>query len=397
MIEDIKHNIKSLGLENTANCNFRYKYCVYGENYPFRRNHKSKNMDWKTALNAIEIFMQHSSKAERKNIGFWGGEPLLNFNLIKKVVSYVKKHYPDEDIHYSFTTNGSLFNDENIEFFIKHKFNLLISLDGPKHINDRYRVNIKGNGTFDKVMQSLQKIIEKDNEYYDRYINFNCILTPHTNYHDVFKFFTENKLFENKDNLSVSGVDTDKSSFFDKYGDYSLEQNIYLSKIYYESAIDNSLEKERFIRKIREQNMLSIFNRCKHEIEEIIYPNGCCIPLLKRMHVDVDGNIHTCERVPLYNPLGNVNTIGIDYDLIVKFVDEYTKNSLKDCKYCWAARMCTACFKYFMKDNKWYDQERVKICKNIQSNLLNDFILFSYIIEKNPKAFEYMKEMEVSL
>jgi uncharacterized protein len=398
MIEDIKYKIKSLGLEVTQNCNFRCKYCVYGECYSSRRNHKNRNMDWPTALNAIKIFMQHSSKAERKNIGFWGGEPLLKFDLIKKVVNYVKKQYPDEDIHYSFTTNGSLFNDENIEFLIKNNFHILVSLDGPKHINDKYRADIKGNGTFDRVMHGLQKIIAKGKKYYNEYISFNCILTPNTDFSDVLSFFSENRLFENnKDNINISAVDSYQTSFFDKYGDYSQEQKIYLNKIYYESAINNLLDKEMIIRKLNEQSMLKIFNRCRHKIGNMVALNGCCVPLLKKMHVDVYGNIHTCEKVPLYNALGNVNTTGIDYDSIVKFVEEYSKNSIKDCKHCWAVRMCPACYKYFIKNNKWQNAERQKTCINIRDTFLIDLILYSSIIEDNPKAFDYMKEIKISV
>jgi len=303
MIEDIKHKIPQLTLEVTQNCNFRCTYCVYSENYPTRRNHKNKNMYWETALNAIKIFMQNSLKANIKNISFWGGEPLLNFDLINKVVNYIKKRYPDENMNYSFTTNGSFFNDETIEFLIKHNFKLLISIDGPKHINDKYRVDVKGNGTFDRVMQGMQKIIKQDKKYYDKFISFNCILTPNTNFSEVVSFFSKNKLL-NKNNITLATISRFQTSFFNKYRDYSFEQFYYLGKIYCDLAINNMLDKERAVKKFFEKDMLKIFKRCRHEIRDTIAPNGCCVPLLKKMFVDVDGNIHTCERVPTYNPLG---------------------------------------------------------------------------------------------
>jgi uncharacterized protein len=289
-------------------------------------------MDWETALNAINIFMSHSSKAERRNLSFYGGEPLLNFDLIKKVVNYVSEHHAKKNIHYSFTTNGSLFNDENIEFFMNHNFNILVSLNGPKPIHDKYRVDTNGKGTFNRVMQGLQKILGKDKKYYDKNIQFSCVLTPNTNYSELLSFFYENILVKDKLNIALSSIDRFQTSFYEKYGDYSLMQNNYFNKIYYETAINNSLEKEIFIRITKEKSMLKIFRRCNHKMGERIPPNGCCIPLIKKMFIDVDGNIHTCERVPLYNPLGNVNSKGIDYELIAKFVQKYTENSLNDCK-----------------------------------------------------------------
>ena len=185
MIEDIKHKIQQLTLEVTQNCNFRCKYCIYSENYSNLRNHNNRNMDWKTALNAIKIFMEHSSKTERLNISFYGGEPLLNFSLIKKVINYVNKKYPNEDIYYNLTTNGSLINNEHINFFINHMIHILLSLDGPKHINDKYRIDINGKGTFDRVIKSLEKITRKNKYYYNEHIDFNCILSPNTNWIDV--------------------------------------------------------------------------------------------------------------------------------------------------------------------------------------------------------------------
>ncbi len=396
-IEEIKHNIKSLGLEVTTHCNFRCKYCIYSENYCNFRSHEDQNMDWTTAQNAIMLFMQHSSKAERKNIGFWGGEPLLNFKLIQDVVHYVQEKYPNENIIYSLTTNGSLFTDENIDFFLKHKFNLLVSLNGPQHIHDKYRVDINKNGTFHRVIQGLTKIINVSKAYYDDHIDFNCILTPGSDFDEVAHFFSQNRLFENRDHISISMIDDYQTTFFDKHGYYLPEQLFFLNKIYYKSAVNGSLEKETFIKMLKQQNMLNIFRRCRHKLEERIFPNGCCIPLQKRIHVDVNGNIHTCERVPLYNPLGNVNEKGIDYNLIVKFIEEYTQNSLKHCKYCWALRMCQACYKFFMKDNKWNENGREEMCNDIRKGILADLMLYSLIIEKNPKAFDYMKNIKISI
>lgn len=390
-IEEIKHKIRSLGLETTTRCNFRCKYCAFSGHYPEKRIHGSRDMDWNTAKNAIDIFMNHSSKVEqKKNIGFWGGEPMLNFSLIQKVVDYVEKKYPGEDMFYNFTTNASLFNDENIDFFIKHKFYIQVSLNGPRHIHDKYRVDIKGKGTFDKIVRGLRRIREIDSDYYDECINFSCTLTPGTDHEEVVSFFSKHELLKTKEFFGITGVNPKDTTFFEEYGYVSQEEMEKILKLYWRAAINGTLENEKFIEQYYQSAMMRFFKRCRSRLGDRVQPNGCCIPMLKKMHVDVNGYIHLCERMPTYNPLGNVNTKGIDYNAIVKTVEEYTSNSLQDCRKCWAARLCMACFKDFLKNNKWYDDDRKELCEGIRSKILNDLATYSFILENNPQAFDYM-------
>lgn len=397
LMDEVKHKIKSLGLENTTRCNFRCKYCAFSGHYPEKRSHGSQDMDWDTARSAIDILMRHSSKVERrKNIGFWGGEPMLNMSLIRKVVDYVEKNYPGEDMFYNFTTNGSLFNDENIEFFIKHKFSIQVSLNGPRHIHDKYRVGINGKGTFDNIVSGLRRIREIDSAYYDENINFSCTLTPGTDHEEVISFFSKNELFKNKEYFAITGVNPQETTFFEEYGYLSQEEMERILKLYWRAAINGTLEKEKFIENYFQSAMMRFFKRCRSRLGDRVQPNGCCIPMLKKMHVDVNGNIHLCERMPGYNPLGNVNTKGIDYDAIVRLANEYTSNSLEDCRKCWAVRFCMACFKDFLKNNKWYDDDRKEWCERIRGKILNDLISYSFVLEKNPRAYDYMHNFKES-
>jgi uncharacterized protein len=397
MIGEIKHKIKSLGLENTTGCNFRCKYCAFSHHYPGHRTHGSQNMDWNTARNAVDLFLRHSSQAERKNIGFWGGEPLMNFAVIRAVVDYVGAHYPDEEVIYSFTTNGSLLTDEIIEFLIKHKFSLQVTLNGPRHIHDKYRVDRKGKGTFDGIMRGLRSIRLKDKGYYDDHINFVCNLVPNTDYAEVASFFSENELFKDKTEISLTSVDSSETTFFREYGDYSVEQSRYIDDVYFEAAVNGKLEKERVIKEFNQDIMLKIYRRCRHNLGERITPNGCCVPMLKKMHVDVDGNIHVCERVPGNTPLGNVNENGIDYDLLVKVVEEYTANSIEDCGKCWAVRFCSLCFKHFMRNHKWYPGNRKQTCEGIRRGMLFSLKSYTEIIEENPRSFDYLNKIKIAI
>jgi uncharacterized protein len=394
LIDNIKRRVPQLSLEVTQRCNFRCRYCRY--TYDVNRSCRGRDMTWQTALNAIDVYMAHSGDADRRSISFWGGEPLLGFPLIRRIVEHMKSEYPGEHVNYNFTTNASLIAEKIAQFLIDNDFSLLVSLDGPQHIHDRYRINAAGKGTFNKTVEGLQKILRKNEHYYNTNVSFNCVLTPLTDFSEVFSFFSTNELTKGG-NVQISMASSFENFFYQKYGTYTTQQQSYLREIYKDAAIRGELESNVMIRRIYERAMLKIATRSRCELKDQVAPNGCCAPLMKKMQVTVDGNIHLCERGTYYNPVGNVNGCGIDYSSVLNLVREYTDNSLKECQHCWAVRMCTACYKDFIRDHKWYGATRNVRCENIRRFLLDYLRLYSHILEKSPRAFEYIKKISIHL
>lgn len=116
-------------------------------------------MDWNTAKKSLDFLLEHSIDNEIVNIGFYGGEPMIEFDLIKKCIEYAKEIFKGKDIQFSITTNGTLINKKIIRYFVKNKVNLTISLDGPKEVHDKNRRFCNGSGTFDKIIsESIIKI-----------------------------------------------------------------------------------------------------------------------------------------------------------------------------------------------------------------------------------------------
>ncbi len=87
----LENNLNTMALQLTQNCNLRCKYCVYSGNYE-NRKHSSLKMNKEIAYRAIDFFVRHSSDSEKLHLGFYGGEPLLEFELIKGCVEYIKKN-----------------------------------------------------------------------------------------------------------------------------------------------------------------------------------------------------------------------------------------------------------------------------------------------------------------
>jgi len=162
----------SIVLQATHCCNLACKYCFVEGYYPDNAAH----MNFNVAKNAIDFLCDFSKGV---SIGFFGGEPLMNWDLITQVVDYVKSVNREKGPKckcggkkdctvcgglgvlppsFHVTTNGTLLNEERVKFLAENKFSLIVSIDGPKEIHDANRVDSKGMGSYDKVMQGLELI-----------------------------------------------------------------------------------------------------------------------------------------------------------------------------------------------------------------------------------------------
>lgn len=393
LINNVKRRLPHLCLDVTQKCNFRCKYCPY--TYDSERLTKQRDMSWTTALNAITAFQEHSRDAERKCISFWGGEPLINIDLIRRVVEHVESHYKEDGFHYNFTTNASLITKDAAAFLIENNVSLLVSLDGPQHIHDKYRVTKASHGTYRRTVEGLRKIQRQNPVYYKSNVAFNCVFTPKTDLSEVLSFFSTEELVKDQP-VRFSFVSGAKDPFFIEYGEYTKGQISYLWEVYTDAAKHGELESRRLIRALFEANLMRIARRCRSRLTGVVPPNGCCVPLLKKMHVDTIGNIHLCERIRKDSPVGNVNGNGIDFAAVEKLFREYAENGVEECKRCWAVRLCQACYKYSIRNNKWCASNRKEDCRRFRDSALVALQQYSTIVETNPQAFEYMKSVKVT-
>lgn len=145
-------------LELTEECNLRCQYCIYNENYKNNRNFGLKRMSKETAFKAIDFLVENGDKSEI-SITFYGGEPLLEFQLLKEVIEYSKLVMPERRKHFSFTTNLTLLTEEMANYFSTvENLSILCSIDGPKEIHDEHRKYRNGTGTFDNVYDNFKML-----------------------------------------------------------------------------------------------------------------------------------------------------------------------------------------------------------------------------------------------
>lgn len=104
-------NLSLMTLQVTQNCNLRCKYCVYSGSY-INRTHTNKRMTWEVAKRAVDFYYEHTKNSKEVSLGFYGGEPLLEIALIRKVVEYAEELFKGKKLSFNMTTNATLFTNE---------------------------------------------------------------------------------------------------------------------------------------------------------------------------------------------------------------------------------------------------------------------------------------------
>jgi len=150
--------IKALCIHICHDCNFRCRYCFADEG---AYHSKREMMSLETAKAAIDFLIKNSGERKVLEVDFFGGEPLMNFDVIKKTVCYAKEEAAKRNKRFLFTTttNALLLNDEVIEFFNAEMENVVLSLDGRKEVHDAIRKSVNGKGTFDLIIDKMKKFV----------------------------------------------------------------------------------------------------------------------------------------------------------------------------------------------------------------------------------------------
>ena len=161
--------VKAMCLNIAHDCQLRCKYC-FASTGDFGKGRKL--MSFETGKHAIDFLLENSGDRPNLELDFFGGEPLMNFGVVKQVVEYARsreKEY-NKKFRFTITTNGLLLDDEKIDFINREMSNVVLSIDGRKEVNDYFRVLPNGQGCYDIIMPKYRKLVagRGDKEYYVR-------------------------------------------------------------------------------------------------------------------------------------------------------------------------------------------------------------------------------------
>ncbi|WBW50650.1 thioether cross-link-forming SCIFF peptide maturase [Peptoniphilus equinus] len=161
--------VKALCLHVAHDCNLRCRYCFASQG---DFHGERLLMDEATGKKALDFLLENSGNRKHLEVDFFGGEPLMNFDLVKTLVAYGREREKiyGKEFRFTITTNGLLLDDDKIDFINEHMSNVVLSLDGRPEVNDSMRPTISGDGSYDIIVPKFKRLIEKrgDKDYYIR-------------------------------------------------------------------------------------------------------------------------------------------------------------------------------------------------------------------------------------
>lgn len=361
---NINSNRQQLILSVTEQCNLRCEYCAYYDDR-YEKNTPLSHMTFETARIAIDDYISHSYFAEKRCISFYGGEPLLNFDLIKECVGYVESLNLNKPMLYLFTTNGTTLSENIAEYAYNKKFMVNISLDGPSNIHDRYRKNVGDHKTFEKIINASKVLIALDQKYWKSSIHFFSVLAPPIDMKSTLDFF---EVMPYNYSLTDMIMTDHMKRHIEQQTDVEI-MNGQESDVDYKSYLrqHNAMADElRLVRKILQRNVIT---------GKFFAPGSYCFPFVRRLFVSAIGDYYICEKYDqdIASSFGNVRD-GIDIDKLMDLQQKVLDFHNKNCKQCWATRFCGICFATM---NKFPDC--CENYKNIALSKLKDTVEDSYV------------------
>jgi uncharacterized protein len=362
------HNrLASVTLQLTQQCNLRCSYCSYSGNYHNTRVHSSKRMSFEIGKKAIDMLIAHSRECISLHLGFYGGEPLLEFDLIKKCVEYITSRVNGKKLTFGISTNGTLLNKDIVTFFRDHNFTLSISLDGSREEHDINRKFPNGQGSFDIIFDNISSIRQWYPDYMDN-VHILTTINPKMDLGCVLEYFKTDEVFSDT-YIIMSPVNT-----LGLDSEYSIEEKFVLIRRYeffkFLMMLTGKLNREcvsnLVIRELGKYKTIFQDLHRRIPLSETTHHNGPCMPGVQRLFVSADGKLFPCEKVSEtsdYCCIGHVDT-GFDAERMqhILNIGQITE---EECKSCWNLRRCSICVAQIdnQEKNEAIDKEnKLKTC-----------------------------------
>lgn len=150
--------IKALCLHVAHTCNLNCSYCFASQG---KYQGDRALMSFEVGKQALDFLIAHSGNRRNLEVDFFGGEPLMNWEVVKQLVAYARTQEPiyNKNFRFTLTTNGMLINDDVIEFANREMHNVVLSLDGRKDVHDHFRKDYAGQGSYDRIVPKFQKLV----------------------------------------------------------------------------------------------------------------------------------------------------------------------------------------------------------------------------------------------
>jgi uncharacterized protein len=323
--------LTTMVLNVTNQCNLSCTYCYeYGEDkiVDTENGRQPKFMTEETARQSVDFLLKESGKVA--HITFFGGETLLNFPVLRKTIAYARVRAAEEgkDVDFSMTTNATLLKPDIIEFLAENRIGVTISIDGPREVQDKFRVFNNGAGSYDVVAPKIRELLKR---HRSRPIGARVTLTSaNLDVKRIYRHLTEEIGFWEVGFAPVTTSASRGHAISDEGYDLMLSQFRELACEFLEASVAN-----------RHHG----FSNVKETLEELhkgvskAYPCGAGLGLLG---VATGGDVALCHRFAGSDAhkVGSVTT-GVDRQAQAAFLEKHHIANKTDCSVCWARPLCS--------------------------------------------------------
>ncbi len=379
--------LTTMVLNVTNQCNLSCTYCYeYGEDkiVDTENGKQSKFMSEETARESVEFLLRESGINRLAHLTFFGGETLLNFPVVRSTIAYARRRAAEmgKEIDFSLTTNATLLKPEVIEFLAENRVGVTVSIDGPKEVQDQFRVFHNGSGSYETVAPKIQELLRR---HRSRPIGARVTLTAQNlDVRKIYRHLREEIGFWEVGFAPVTTASSRGYAIADSGFDSMLDQFRALAAEFLEAALEN-----------RHHG----FSNVKDTLEEIhkgmskAYPCGAGLGL---MGVSTDGDVALCHRFAGSDShkLGTVSG-GIDRLVQIGFLESHHIDEKTDCSRCWARPLCSGgC--YHEAHTRYGDTAHANLhyCEWIRGWTETCLQIYAELAVRNPRYLEQFDEVE---
>ncbi|MDR3229538.1 MAG: radical SAM protein [Puniceicoccales bacterium] len=337
------------GLEITRECNLRCAYCCYSGAYRHQRTHEPLSLTPADIDTTLDFIAANRDTTTPLQLCFYGGEPLLKFDLIKYTIQRAQNRFGN-DSEFLITSNGVFLTPEKLSTLAQTtNLTLNISLDGMPTLHDKNRRTTDGRPTFDTIHRNLQNLQTTAPDFFHTQTNFLITVEDFSLLPQISDFWDNDPLLKNKAPLSINPIaynyarapqtplpptpaEEHLATLYAQFDYYRIHPESRVMKSYFTNFL--STIKNRLIIDLPAQSS-----------------TGCCLPSTPRCFIDARGAIGICEKMCDTHRIGTLSS-GIDYAKVNQYAACFHEIRNTHCSHCWALRLCDTCLTCLDLDKK---------------------------------------------
>jgi uncharacterized protein len=353
------------------------------------------------ALAAVERFLAKSGDTPEPAISFYGGEPLLAMPVIVGVVAHVRRRYPDRPVRFCLDTNGLRLDDPDVADLIRReRLSLQVSLDGPAPVHDRHRRTVSGDPTHARVEANLTALLRADPSLAGRLLLIATLAPPYDlpavrDYFAAFPPFRragldrEPMLRVNQadlDGLDLGRDETGPPTAADWDRQVARLRDEYLDRRGAGGPVDP------FLAALFDESLVRWHHRSGSPLGPTVGRGGCCLPGVRRQHVQADGTLQPCERVGSGLLLGRAET-GPQPARIQDLRAAFTECCDGACSSCWAVRLCRICYQALLPGERERLPDR---CRAVRAGSEAVIRLFLDLQARGSRSLQWLENTSIT-